>query len=204
MRSPNERLQSRALAVFAKIDINTRACVRFFHDLSVAGRTDLRDYAKSFSRQSACPDNSLQIGEQRRLRFLVGQGFGALLASFHDELVECRIDGQGIIAVETRQTKTVQRFPGRADHAFDVEIAETVHTQVFADVFHRHLVCDQFFGIREIDAVMAGETDVADNSRACALPSRRLRAGSRRAHALWCRARSSRPQRRRVFRRPFP
>jgi hypothetical protein len=29
-----------------------------------------------------------QIGEQRRLRFLVGQRFGALLAAFHDELVE--------------------------------------------------------------------------------------------------------------------
>ena len=55
-----------------------------------------------------------EIGEQRRLRFLVGKRFGALLAAFHDELVQRRINGQGIIAVETSQAKTVQRFSRRA------------------------------------------------------------------------------------------
>src|SRR5215831_12881820 len=111
--------------------------------------------ANSFRQAQRLPWNSFEIGEQRGLRFLVGQRFSALLAAFHDELVECRINGQGIIAVETREAKTVQRFFRRADHPFHVELTETVHTEIFADVFHRHLVRDQFLWVREIDPVMA-------------------------------------------------
>jgi len=44
--------------------------------------------------------HSLQIGEQRWLRFLIGKCFGALLASFHDEFVQRRVEGQGIIALK--------------------------------------------------------------------------------------------------------
>src|SRR5207249_1158465 len=89
----------------------------------------------------------LQIREQSWLRFLIGEGFGALLAFFHDEFVQRRIDGQGIIAGETGQTEAVQRFSRRAHHAFHIEVAEAIHTKIFADVFHRHLICDQFFRI---------------------------------------------------------
>jgi len=34
----------------------------------------------------------LQIGEQCGVCFLVGQRFGTLLAFFHDEFIQCRID----------------------------------------------------------------------------------------------------------------
>src|SRR6266550_654095 len=113
--------------------------------------------ANSFRQAKCLPCNSFEVGKQRGLRFLIGKRFGALLSAFHDELIQCRINGEGIVAVETSKTKTVQRSAGRADHSLHVEIAETVHTKIFADVFHRHLVRDQFFRVREIDAVMAGE-----------------------------------------------
>jgi hypothetical protein len=64
----------------------------------------------------------LEVGEQSRLRFLVGQRFGALLASFHDELIQGRIDGEGIIPVEASEAKTVQGFSRRANPAFDIDI----------------------------------------------------------------------------------
>src|SRR4030095_6809960 len=67
--------------------------------------------ANSFRQAERLPYNSFEVGEQRGLRFLVGQRFGALLASFHDELVECRVDREGIVAVEASKAKTVQRFP---------------------------------------------------------------------------------------------
>jgi hypothetical protein len=34
----------------------------------------------------------LQIAEQRGMCFLIGQRFGTLLAFFHDEFIQCRID----------------------------------------------------------------------------------------------------------------
>src|SRR5215211_3825401 len=110
-----------------------------------------------FGQAKCLPCNSFEVGKQRGLRFLIGKRFGALLAAFHDELVQCRINGEGIVAVKTGKAKTVQRSAGRADHSLHVEIAETVHTKIFADVFHRHLVRDQFFRVREIDPIVAGE-----------------------------------------------
>ena len=92
------------------------------------------------------------------MRFLIGQRFRARLALFHDELVECGIDGEGIVAIETGETKLFTGLSGRAHHSFDVEIAETVDAEIFADLIHRHLIGDQFFRIGKIDAVMAGET----------------------------------------------
>src|SRR6476620_4312404 len=113
--------------------------------------------ANSFRQAKRLPYNSFEVGEQRWLRFLVGQRFGALLTAFHDELIQCRINGEGIVAVETSKAKTVQRFSCRANHPLHIKVTETVHTKIFADVFHRHLVRDQFFRVRKIDAVMAGE-----------------------------------------------
>src|SRR5215831_12420251 len=113
--------------------------------------------ANLFRQAKRLPCNSFEVGEQRWLRFLVGQCFGALLAPFHDELVQRRINGQRIIAVETSKAKPVQRFSCRANHSFHIKVTETVHTKIFADFFHRHLVRDQFFRVREIDPVMAGK-----------------------------------------------
>ena len=90
--------------------------------------------------------------------FLLDQCFGAGFALFHDELVERGIDGQGIIAGKAGEAEFVQRFSSRAHHAFDIQITETVDTEIFPDFFHRHLVCDQLLRIRKIDSVMAGET----------------------------------------------
>src|SRR6516162_2997821 len=92
--------------------------------------------ANSFRQATRLPYNSFEISEKRWLRFLVGQRFGTVFAAFHDELVECRVDRQGIVAVETRKAKTVQRFSCRANHSFDVEITKTIHIQIFADVIH--------------------------------------------------------------------
>src|ERR1700757_666283 len=113
--------------------------------------------ANSFRQATSLPYNSFEVGEQRRLRFLVGERFGALLAAFHNELVECRVDGERVIAVETSKAKTVQWFSCGAYHPFHIQITETVYAKIFADVFHRHLVCDQFFRVGKVDAVVAGE-----------------------------------------------
>src|SRR5262249_28874655 len=99
----------------------------------------------------------LQIREQRRMSFLLYECFGAGFALLHDELVECGIHRQRIIASETGETKLAYRFSGCPHHSFDVEVAETVHTEIFADFLHRHLVRDQLLRIGKIDAVMAGE-----------------------------------------------
>ena len=85
---------------------------------------------------------SFQIGEQRRVRFLIGQRFGALLAFFHNEFIQRGIDGQGIIAGKTSQTEAVQWFSGRSHHAFHIEVTQTVNAQILADLFHRHLIGD--------------------------------------------------------------
>src|SRR6266550_9154518 len=51
-----------------------------------------------------------QIREQGRMCLLIGERFGALLAFFHNELVQRWINGQGIISVETSQAKGIHRF----------------------------------------------------------------------------------------------
>src|SRR6476619_4997539 len=107
--------------------------------------------ANSFQQAKCPPYNSFEVGKQRGLRFLIGKRFGALLAAFHDELIQCRINGEGIVAVETSKTKTVQRSTGRADHSLHVEITETINTEILADVFHRHLVRDQFFRVWKVN-----------------------------------------------------
>ena len=91
------------------------------------------------------------------MRFLIGEGFGSALSSFHDEFIERGIDGQRIIAGKTGETEGVQRPPGRLHHAFDIEIAETIHAEIFTEILHRHLIGDQFFRIGNIDSVVAGE-----------------------------------------------
>src|SRR5207302_10249423 len=91
------------------------------------------------------------------MRFLIGERFRPLLALLHDEFVERGINGQGIIAGETGETKFVYRSSGRAHHSFDVEITETIDAEIFLDFFHRHLVRDQLLRIGKIDPVMTGE-----------------------------------------------
>src|SRR5262249_55939800 len=87
--------------------------------------------ANSFRQAKRLRCNSFEIREQRGLCFLVGQCFGTLLAAFHDEFVQRRVDGQGIVAVETGEAKTVQRFSRRANHAFHVKVTEAVHPKIF-------------------------------------------------------------------------
>src|SRR5260370_17170290 len=100
---------------------------------------------------------SFQVREQCRMPFLLDQGLRPRIALFHVELVERGIDREGIIAGETGQTKFVHRSSSRADHSFNVEITKTVDAEVFPDFFHRHLVRDQFLGIRKINAVVTSE-----------------------------------------------
>src|SRR4029453_14118365 len=78
--------------------------------------------ANSFRQAKRLPCNSFEVGEQRGLRLLIGQRFGALLAGFHDELVECWVDGEWIVAIETSKAKTVQRFSRRANHPFHIKV----------------------------------------------------------------------------------
>src|SRR5439155_7268081 len=102
---------------------------------------------------------SFQLREKRRLTVpFLRQSASALLPLFHDEFIQRRIDGQGIIPVKTSEAKRIGGPPGGLDHSFDVEIAETIDIEVLADFFHRHLVSDQLFRIGKIDPVMAGET----------------------------------------------
>src|SRR5512132_1077730 len=142
------------LSSFAK---STSTPARAYAFFTIIGCKATAPVANSFRQAKCLPCNSFQIRKQRGLRFLIGKRFGALLSAFHDELIQCGINGEGIVAVETSKTKTVQRSAGRADHSLHVEIAETVHTKIFADVFHRHLVRDQFFRVWEIDPVVTGK-----------------------------------------------
>src|SRR6266850_263064 len=108
--------------------------------------------------RSARNDKQLfQIREQGRMCFLIGERFGAVLAFFHNELVQCRVNGQGIISIETGQAKAIHRFSRRPYHAFHIEVTEAVDTEVFADVSHRHLVRNQLIRIRKIDAVVTSK-----------------------------------------------
>src|SRR5919204_913489 len=61
------------------------------------------------------------------------------------------------MTVETSETKFVHFTAGGAHHSFYVEITEAIHAEIFTDVFHRHLIGDQFFWIGEVDTVVAGE-----------------------------------------------
>src|SRR3954453_17068862 len=98
MRLPNERLYS-AFKSVSKINVDARASISFFQRRTVVGRP--LGLPIRFGGGSACPAKLFEVSEQRPLRFLGCQRFGALLAAFHDELVQSRIDRQGIIPIET-------------------------------------------------------------------------------------------------------
>src|SRR5207244_8860129 len=100
--------------------------------------------------------SSLQIREQRRVPLLLGEGAGAVFSFFHDEFVERRVDGQGIVAGKTGETKLIQRSAGSAHHAFDIEVTKAVDTEIFRDLFPGHLVGDEFLRVWQIVAVVAG------------------------------------------------
>src|SRR5947208_14421775 len=86
---------------------------------------------------------SFQLREKRRLTVpFLRQSTSALLPLFHDEFIQRRIDGQGILPVKTSETKRIGGPPGGPDHSFDVEIAEAVDVEILTDLFHRHLVSD--------------------------------------------------------------
>ena len=101
---------------------------------------------------------SFQIRKQRWMLFLGRQPSRPLFAFFHDILVERGIDGEGVIAGKTRETKLIHVAAGCAHHSFDVEIAKAVYVQILADLFHRHLIGDELFRVGEINPVMAGES----------------------------------------------
>src|SRR5437867_2393419 len=88
---------------------------------------------------------------------LLSERFGTGFTLFHDEFVESRIDRQGIMAVKTGETKFIHRSAGGAHHALDIEITEAVDAEIFPDLFHRHLIGDEFLRIGKINPVMAGE-----------------------------------------------
>src|SRR5207253_8882447 len=111
-----------------------------------------RDF--SITLRSARDERLFQIRKQRRMRFLIGECFRSLFAFFHDEFVERRIDGERIIAGETGEAKSIPRLSSCLHHAFEIEITKTVHTEIIADFFHRHLIGVQLFRIRTIVAVM--------------------------------------------------
>src|SRR5262249_48741143 len=80
--------------MIGRIDINAGA--RTYASFTIIRCRATAPIANSFRQAKRLPYNSFQIREQGWLRFLVGQRFGALLAAFHDELVERRVDGEGI------------------------------------------------------------------------------------------------------------
>src|SRR5438067_10325896 len=130
------------ICLFTRLLRSTSTPARAYAFFTIIRCRATASVANSFREAKRPPYKLFEVGKQRRLRFLVGQRFGALLAAFHDELVQSRIDRQGIIPIETGEAKTVQRFSRRANHSFHIKITETVHTKIFADVFHRHLVGD--------------------------------------------------------------
>src|ERR1700730_13623332 len=69
-----------------------RAYAFFVFVMSSEVETSLILIARDFSTPLRFARNDkllLQIREQRGLRLLIGHGFGALLASFHDAIVQC-------------------------------------------------------------------------------------------------------------------
>src|SRR5258707_12466878 len=108
--------------------------------------------------RSIAHHSSFQLREKRRLTVpFLRQSASTLFPLFHDEFIQRRIDGQGIIPVKTSEAKRIGGPPGGLDHSFDVEIAETIDIEILADFFHRHLVSDQLFRVREVDSVMTGK-----------------------------------------------
>src|SRR6266508_492917 len=77
--------------------------------------------------------------------------------AFFRVVIPSRADGQGIIPVETGQAKAIHRLSCRAHHAFYIKVTEAIDTEVFADVFHRHLVRNQLFRIGEVDSVVTSK-----------------------------------------------
>src|SRR5688572_15598113 len=94
----------------------------------------------------------------KQLRVLVvsDEQVRAGLASLHDELVHARIDGHRVVAGETRETEALLGLSSGAHHGRHLEVAERIGAKIFADFFVRELVGEEFLGIGEIDAVMAG------------------------------------------------
>jgi hypothetical protein len=72
----------------AKIDINSRTSVSLLLLCHFCrGSCQLPSGRQRLPLQKMRAPILLQIPEQRRMRFLIGERFGALLAFFHDELV---------------------------------------------------------------------------------------------------------------------
>src|SRR3954467_15593863 len=101
--------------------------------------------------RSSGAGRSFEISEQRWMRFFVGERRGPLFAAFHHKFVERRIDRQGVVAVEAGETELAHLPTGGTNHSLDVEIAEAIDAEVFADFLHRHLVGDQLLRIGKID-----------------------------------------------------
>src|SRR5207247_5806618 len=102
---------------------------------------------------------SFQLREQSRLTVpFFGESTRTLFPLFHDEFIQRRIDGQGIIPVKTGEAKRIGRPAGRLDHSFDVEIAEAIDIEILEDFFHRHLVSDRLVRIGYIVPIMTDET----------------------------------------------
>src|SRR4029450_2630219 len=51
----------------------------------------------------------------------------------------------------------IHRVCRRAYQPFHIEVTQAIDTQVFADVFHRHLVRNQLFWIGKVDSVVTSK-----------------------------------------------
>src|SRR5438132_11192666 len=81
-----------------------------------------------------------QIREQSRMRFLIGERPCARFAPFHDELVERRIDRQGIIDSEASKAKIIQRFVSGAYNTIEIQIHKVSTTTVYATVLRLYYI----------------------------------------------------------------
>src|SRR4030095_15927130 len=87
-----------------------------------------------------------QLREQGRLAFFLRQRARALLAFFHDELTQRRINRQRIVPVKTSETKRIGGTAGSLNHSFDAQITKTIDVEILANLPHRHLVAINFSG----------------------------------------------------------
>ena len=81
-------------------------------------------------------------------------GLGATL--FHDEFVKFGVEWNWVVAIEAGHTEFVGFATRGTNHTLDVKVAQRVSPEIFADFLHRALVCEEFFGIGKINAVVAG------------------------------------------------
>ena len=96
------------------------------------------------------------VGEERRLRTLVGKELGASLAALHDQLVKGGVEGNRVVAVETGHAEGVLREARGPHHPVDIKVADAVGPEVVADLLMGLLVGDELLGIGEVDSVVAG------------------------------------------------